>query len=45
MVELETCSVCGSDVEVDDLIGEVCERCAGLHQTCGVYFVLGSGQE
>jgi len=39
---MEMCSVCGTDVDEDDLIGEVCERCAQQHQTCGVYFILGS---
>lgn len=39
---METCSVCGADVEAAELIGEVCERCASQHQTCGVYFILGS---
>ncbi len=44
VINMEICSVCGSDVEADDLIGEVCTGCADLHDTCGIYFILGSGQ-
>jgi len=41
---MRICGVCGEDVDEDECIGEVCERCAALHQTCGVYFILGSDQ-